>query len=257
MLDMNFMELLQEPDGPLDLLKITEAEDYAIVQELVEEGVLPEDTFIRLDSIGDNVPDPDTPEVSLRRSILYQLVSCAEAPEHLNPFTRNLIFGEPPRAMLVWDIGKDTSRLHTSYQRPFVVKPDLVQVIKERREEEGKTVTEVPDDRRWRHPDLVEEAQCQRIAHGLWRVMAQRIMPEWLKPESLHEFYRPHKKGNTIDVGLDPHIMNRRIVGAVALNISHIYDIYIESTREGVIGIADVGRRDLRTLLADEYPELH
>lgn len=256
MVFMSFAEVLKEADGPLDILKVTEAEDYAIVEDLVERGVLPGDTFLRLDSIGDRTPDPDDPEVSLRSTILFQLSSCADAPEHLPPQTRNLIFGEAPRALLVWDVGRSTKRLHTKYERPFLVKPDLTQVIKERREQEGKTVTEVPRDRRWLPPEIVEESQCSRIAHGLWRVIAQRIMPEWLKPEAVEQYYRPHKHGTTIDLGLDPQAMNRRIVSAVALDVQHIRSIYEESLNEGVIGIGKVGRQDLRTLLADEYPDL-
>lgn len=242
------------------MLKVLEPEAYHRVQSSVDEGVLPLDTFLRLDSLGDGTPDEtDVESRSLRWKTLLELSAFAEAPEHLPPRTRNMLYSEPPRALLAWNPSDDAKTLHTAYDRPYLLRNDLSDVIKERRVLEEKTVTVVPRDRRWRPPEEIEHGQCQRIAHGLWRVLAKRIMPEWLEPEALDHFYRPYRNGTSLEVGAidDPQIMNRRIVGAIALKVTHIKEIYDESLRTGVSGIGPIGKQDLRTLLADEYPELY
>ena len=254
---MSFEKILSCPDGPVDILRVIEPDAYLRVSEMVEKGVLPADTIVRLDSIGDGVPDSTRAEsANLRWLTLMELDDSAGVPEHMSVLTRNLIFGEPPRALLSWDPEGDAQMLHTAYDAPFLVRNDLAEVIKERRVDEGKTVTEVPDDRRWRPPEAVERGQCLRIAHNLWFTLSQRVMPEWLETDALGSFYRPHKQGATIDMGEDVRTMSRRIVGAVALKITHIKDIFDEAMSEGVSGIGPVGKTDLRALLAEEYPEL-
>lgn len=250
--------LLNAPDGPVDVLTILEPDAYVHVQQLVDSGVLPEDTFLRLNAIGDGTADTRKGwDGNLRWQILLELAEHGENPDHLSPLARNIILGETPRAFLCWDPESEAKLLHTNYDPPFLLKNDLVDVIKARREIEAKTVRVVPQDRRWRPAEQVEQAQCSRIAHGLWSVLARRIMPEWLDQRSIADFYRPVKLGTKIELGSSNQEINRRVVGAVALSAAHIKEIYDEACEEGVAGIGPVGRIDLRTLLAEEYPELY
>lgn len=255
---MSLGELVSGPDGPVDILMLLEPSAYKHVQAQVDSGALPADTFLRLDTVGDGSLTQTVAEQNSRRwQILLELDTAAGDNMRLSLATRNLIYGEPPRALLSWNPRADADMLHTAYDVPYLVKPDLVEVIKARRADEGKTILVVPKDRRWRPPEDQEQAQCQRIAHAVWRVLANRIMPEWLEPSALADFYRPIKRGSVLDVGSGEAEMRRSIVGAVALKTTHIKSVYDESMATGVQGIGPVGRQDLRKLLAEEYPELH
>lgn len=247
------------PDGPFDLLRLLEPEAYARVEASIASGILPPDTFLRLDTLGDGTVDPDdVNNRSLRWGVLLELADVCQMPENLTPRTRQIIFGDSPRAFIAWYwyLG-DIDKLHTRYDESYLLKPDLTQVIRERRAEEGKTIEAVPDDRRYIDPAIMEESQCRRISHSLWRVLVQRIMPEWVEPANILDFYRPVKKGLKIELDRELYEMVRALVGSVALRVDYIRDVYDEAVEVGVKGIGPVGLKDLRTLLAEEYPELY
>lgn len=249
--------LIGVPDGPFDVLRILEPDAFERVCLAVGSGALPADTFLRLDSLGDGTTEAsDVEQANLRWKTLLELDEFADRPESLPIRTRNLVYGEAPRALLVWRPKQMAHFLHTHYEEPFFVKHDLAEVIRQRRVEQGKTVMRVPHDRRWRPPEDIEWGQCMRISHAVWSVLASRIAPEWLESNALEYFYRAVKNGKKIDIGEEPQEMHRRIVGAVALKSSHIKNVYDESLNVGVKGIGPVGNYDLGTLLSDEYPEL-
>lgn len=261
---MGYAELLAEPDGHVDIARVIDGDAYNKVQEHIARGDLPSDTMLRLDSLGDNTPLPDTKQTvvarSFRWSLLIQLAESGGDTTKMSPLARNVIFGDRPKVILCWNPEADAHQLHTEYDPPFFIRQDLAEVIRERRIREGKTVTEVPDDRRWRPPEHIEFMQCYRISHGIWRVLANRIAPEYLRPDDLRNYYRPRKystrDGLGLDEGVDDLIVRREIIKALAFNVEHIRNIYDESCKDGVRGIGPVGRDDLRTLLAEEYPEL-
>lgn len=247
---MNSLLFEGEPLGPVDTLREIESGAYQHVQELVEAGVLPIDTFLRLDTVGENSEH--------RRSILLDLSTYEDDTDRQLLITRNVIYGQVPRALITWYPSMARETLHTNYDEPYLVKYDLVDVIRERRVVEGKTVTEAPKDKRWRPPEDIENAQCQRMAHALWSVMAKRIVPEWLKTSALDYYYRPHKIGpGHVVLDSSEQVMRRDIVRSIALGVSHIRNIYDESVKTGVRGIGAQGRADIRTLLAEQYPEFY
>lgn len=261
---MSLLEIMQGPDGHFDMLRLLEPEALAEVESQIGLGALPPDTMFRLDSLGDNTPMPGSePEVrarSQRWDIILQLAGHGPNLDKLSPLARRVVFGGPLKAMLVWNPEPEAKRLHTEFDPPFLIRKDLAEIIRERRIREGKTITEVPDDRRWRPPEQVEFMQYYRLSHGLWRALANRITPEYLQTDDLRHYYRPRKRtrkdGFGLDEGESDVIVRREIVSAIVFNIAHIKNIYDEATSTGVRGIGPVGRQDLRSLLDEEYLEL-
>lgn len=264
---MKLAEVLDQPDGHFDLVRLLESDAYDQVQQHIADGLLPDDTMLRLDSLGDNTPLPDDRQTAVARSfrwsLIIQLAEFGDDLSRLSPLARNVVFGERPKVMLCWNPEADADRLH-AYDPPFFIREDMAEIIRERRVLQGKTITEVPEDRRWRPPEHIELMQCYRLSHGIWRVLANRIVPEFLRAEDLRNYYRPRKTnvriGNEYGInfseGADDLIVRREIISSIAFNVEHIRAIYDEACTDGVRGIGPVGRSDLRTLLAEEYPEL-
>lgn len=250
-------EMLSLPDGPVDTLPILEAEKYLELLALINAGHYPPDTLLRLDSACEQrVPSARDP-IASRPQVLHELVDNVNSQDRLSPYTRSLIFGETPKALLIWD-HEEYHKLLAAYKPSYYLKDHLVNVIRQRRVDEAKTVKVVPEDRRWQPPDQVELSQCMRIAHRLWHTLANRIIPEWVKPDTVHSYYRLHKSGTLLDGGCNSYVVERRVIGAIALRADFIRGIYEESLdKTGVPNIGPLGRTDLRTLLADEYSELY
>jgi len=244
------LDVFKQPDGPIDLLSVLEAEKYRDLLGLVAEGVYPPDTLLRLDSIGDYTYFDDDGEQLIRPRVLDDLVTHSDDQTKLSVFTQSLLFGEEPKALLVWNQA-DVARINQTRDLPYILKTDLADVIEARRVDQGKTVKVVPEDRRWRPPELVERAQCMRIAHGLWKVLARRVIPQWVDPNTVAQFYRTHKNGTTIYEASDGIEVQRSVIGAIALRADHIRAIYDESQTHNVVGIGPVGKTDLRELLSD------
>lgn len=255
---MNLERILKDiPDGPIDMLQLLEPGAYTCVEELVASGVLPSDTFLRLDSLGDGTSYFSEIEgASQRWAVLVEISEYDGNADNLSLFARNILFGEPPKALLSWHPDRDGEMLHSQYEHPYLTRLDLADVIEERRAEEGTAVQEVPLDKRWKPPNEIERTQCLRIAHKLWSILARRIMPEWLETGDLEYYFRPQKEGNNIELASSQQEMNRLIVSAVALSVVHIKNVYDEALDVGVKNIGPIGKRDLRVLLAEEYPEL-
>lgn len=261
---MSLLEVLQGPDGHIDMLQLLEPEALAEVKAKIASYELPSDTMYRLDSIGDNAPNPDSDlrvrDHSLRWDIVLQLAEHGADANKLSPSARRIVFGGPLKAMLVWNPEPEAKRLHTEFDPPFLIRKDLAEIIRERRIREGKTITGVPEDRRWRPPEHVELMQCYRLSHGLWRALANRITPEYVQEKDLRHYYRPRKRtrndGYGIDEGENDVIVSREIISAIVFSVPHIKAIYDEACSTGVRGIGPVGRQDLRCLLDEEYLEL-
>lgn len=223
------------------------------VNALIEAGRLPFDAFFRLESIGRGLPDlldEDEFPCSLKWNILQDMIVHAGNPTAMRADTQRLLWGEPPNAVVD---PCSNNAFYTSLEPMYYELADLASAIERRRQDEGETATDVPQY--WRESlKEFEWSRCLALARPLWRVMVNRIHPEWLRNPG--DYYHATISFDQI-YGASERTMRRRLVGWTVLSDTVVFDIYKEALEVGVKGIAKSGKRSLRYLLADEHPELY
>lgn len=224
------------------------------IEGLMEAGRLPFDALFRLASIGhcqpDLLSDSDRPQ-RLSWVLMHDMVAHADTPETMRPDTQKLLWGDRPDAIIDWAQNANW-RAYAQLDPMYYRMANLARVIKQRRAEQGKTVTEIPAG--WHTtPKELEKERCFGLARPIWRVIIQRTHPEWL--DRPRDYYAPTWSFNNVyEAG--ERTMRRRITDFSVLSDSVVLKMYTEAKETGVRGIGPVGRQSLRTLLSDEHPEL-
>lgn len=235
-----------------DLFSIQAHEDA--IEAGIIAGHLPQDTYFRLRAIGQCQTDWKDGRNRLAFNIAEDIAKNTQHPDQMRSDTQTLLWGERPDAVIDWEqtLHKDAySTLDVMYYRMA----NLARVIKRQRQEENRTIKEVPDD--WYiSPERFEQKRCFGLARPIWRVIVQRIHPEWLaQPDSYCQRTVYGIWGSRNE--LSDQTMRRYIVGAAVISDEVVLNIYDESKRIGVKGIGPKGREALRELLSDEHPELY
>lgn len=241
------MPVETEAEG-FNLLSITDREVYYGVKERVYEGELPKDTFLRLGCIG-HLQKDETGELIMRQ-VLHELHNHHNEPQKMNSTTRQLVFGKLPGVLLDWNGSNFVDYLRAQPEM-YYRKGDLVEVIRERRLREGSAIDEPLFDTRLRK----EISVCRGLAHCVWRGLVREARPEWVDNRNLEAYYQPAiSESPTFE--LDQTLMRRRIVSVTVFSDSILNSLYERAGDVGVSGVGRVGLTDLRTLLAEERPEL-
>lgn len=232
-----------------NIMAVTDADLYLDVQEKVDDGLLPHDTFLRLGCVGHLEQDDDGE--SIMRKMLTDLNDNYADTDALHPDTRALFFGELPPALLDWN-GPVFEKYTRSQSQMYYRKGNLVDVIERRRQVEGKTIDEPLMDRRLRR----EISVCRSLAHGVWRALVREAHPEWLDDQNMERYYQPAMNTVSITFDMEPELMRRRIVSVAVLSDELVRSMYERATATGIKGIGKVGLTDIRSMLAEEHPEL-
>lgn len=230
-------------------------DEHEQVEALIEAGELPFETFFRLKAIPSGMSDPFSQEDYPHRlvyAILKDLAAYDGDPEAMRPDTQKLIWGEMPKGIVDWDQTynyKAYAQLDPMYYRMA----NMARIIKERRAEQGKTVREVPRGW-WLTPEEQEERYCFGLTRPIWRRLVERAIPDCI--ENPRPYYR-QTWAFTQAYEAGARTMQRRNVAHAVICDSVVLEFYNEALATGVKGVGPAGRQTLRTLLADEHPELH
>ncbi len=142
-------------------------------------------------------------------------------------------------------------------------KSDMVEVVRGRRELQGKTVLE-PFFDSFGATNFTEESICSGIAQKFWGSLLRRARPEWLDPAKVYDFVDPEysftHKGKVLHIDLGSANSKKPVGEMIARAVfsdSILCDVFNEAVETGVRGIGSVGLCDLRFLLSEEHPELH
>lgn len=224
------------------------------VNELIEDGKLPFDTFFRLASVG-YMADHATGDSStyLNYNLMLDMVRHIDAPDSMRAETQEILYGELPNAIV--DVNSRSNypaytRLDPLYYRMR----DLVRAVKQRRLETGQTLPDDSFDGRLHVRDQDEWSRCKGIARPLWKLMVKRFHPKWLETPS--DYFRSyHISFNTVYY-IGKAAMRYGVVSHAVFSDPLVLSIYNEAITTGVRGIGPKGKEDLRLLLSEEHPEL-
>ena len=226
------------------------------VQGLVEDGTLPFDSLFRLAAVGHCERDPTVVDGEFSNRLIWNILNDIAVhdgdKDALRPDTCELLWGERPDAIVDWYTGSN----HPAYPQldpMYYDMADLARIIYARRKEEGKTITEVPRGS-WYDPEEQESHRCFGLARPIWRVIVRRIHPEWM--DNPADYYAPTIRFNQVYYASEA-AQRRRIVGHAVISDTVVFSLYKEATESGIKGVGPVGREDLRTMLAEEHPELY
>lgn len=225
------------------------------VNELIEAGRLPFDTFFRLASVGYKAEDTDEGySIYLNYILMHDMVEHADAPDLMRPETQEVLYDELPDAIV--DVNSSTNyRSYAKLEPMYYRRIDLARAIQRRRLDTGQALPEAPYDRRLHVVHQDEWSRCRRIAWPIWRLMVQRFHPEWL--ETPEDYYPSAYIGMfAVVYSISEPRMKRGIVSHAVFSDPLVLSIYEEAVATGVRGIGPLGKEDLRLLLLDEHPEL-
>ncbi len=226
------------------------------VEALISEDVLPFDALFRLSSVGHRVVDQECSRQypkTLEWNLLQDMITHANEPDSMRGDTRELLLGELPKAIIDPDSYRNRefyAQLDPMYYRLA----DLANAIKRRRADEGETLTEAPASSN-RSIERLERGRCLGLARPLWRVMVQRVRPEWL--ENPEDYYHPTLSFFNEVPQASERTMRSRVIARTVLSDTVVVDTYYEAVETGVVNIGPSGKESLRYLLVDEHPELN
>jgi hypothetical protein len=223
---------------------------------LIELGKLPEDTLLRVNAL---IPDTEVPDLDIVAARCYTIRQIAESGgniDHMPTHVRSLLFGGPRKALVSWELHEYGSILHYHPDEPYYSKWDLAAIIQERRADQGKTILDVPEDRRWRPPETAESSACSRIAHGVWRVVVRHVTPELLEPSACTLVFVNDAKADRLGYKGETENLSRFMVGRVAVAVSCIRDTVDTAHKGHVKGLGAQGIGDLTALLEADSPHL-
>ena len=227
-------------------------------QQLMARGVLPFDALFRLASIGVCEVDPDAIDApwqkskNLLRNLFTDMVENADSSDSMRANTQSLLFGERPPVI----IDPYTSSNYGAYSKlePMYYRmADLAHAIQEKREQQGKTVTESLDDSYF-DPARLEWRTCVGLARPTWRAIAKRMMPQIF--ERPNDFYAPQISFNQV-YSVSKRTAIRRLVASAVVCDTNVFRIYQEARETGVKGLGTGARESLRIMLAEVHPELY
>lgn len=230
---------------------------------LMDDGRLPRDTLLRLDTVGMQVKDPDTGEY-VRKRLLSELIEAANTGRNLSDATAKFVYGSPPDVLVNLDnlSREELNRATVEHAVPVYGKPDLVEAVKNRREREGTTIEHTWRDRaqkrRWS-----EHSVASGLAHATWRALLTRARPDWLSEKGASLFWHPQvsqsPKGRQITVELDADVptMRRTLVASALFSDSLLTELVVEARNTGIRNLGRVGLLDLQLMLSEQHPELH
>lgn len=225
------------------------------VNELIESGALPYDTFFRLTSVGQKADqEPGNTREFMNYGLMRDMVDHIDDPDKMRPETRELLWGELPDAVV--DINSRTNYWFYSGLDPIYYRMvDLAEVVKQRRQATGQTLPDEPYNGRLHTRTQEEWARCCGIARPIWRLIVKRFHPEWLENPGDY-FYSAYIGTFATVYTIGEPRMRRGIVNHAVISDALVKTIYEEAASIGVRGIGRVGKEDLRVLLAEEHPEL-
>jgi hypothetical protein len=240
-------EIQAEPAG-FNLFSHTHSTLFEEISRKVDEGLLPADTFLRLGCIGHSQKEPDG--ALTMQQMLEELNTHADNTDGLSERSRSLFYGNLPGALLDWNGSEFIDRLA---QQPemYYRKAHLTEVIRLRREYEGKTIIEPRMDSRLRK----ESSVCKGLAHGVWRALLREARPEWIDVKNLQAYYQPAIYNGSVTFNLEPQEMRRRIVSVAIFNHSLVAQMYERAQTSGISGLGRTGITDIASMLAEEDPE--
>lgn len=224
------------------------------VNQLIEAGQLPPDTFFRLASTGYKVDHDRNPNRHLSYALMCDMVDHAEKPDTMRTDTQELLWGDLPDAIV--DVNSRINyRSYPMLDPMYYRMMDLVSAVHQRRVAAGQALADEPFNRRLHVRLQDERSRCLGIARPLWRLMVNRFHPEWL--ETPKEHFPSTCIGDISTVYfLGERTMRHGIVSHAVLSDPLVMQVYEEATSTGVKGIGKVGKEDLRLLLSEEHPEL-
>lgn len=228
------------------------------LEELIEDGTLPHDTFFRLAGVPNRLTDPldesDYPSL-LTANLIHDMLANYDNPDAMRADTRNVLWGELPDALVDPNLFRGNEDVYKQVDPLYYTMTDLAQIIKEKREEASRSIPEMGFEKR---SQTVQDewSRCVGIARPIWRTIVQRKHPEWLEDPS--PYYPSSYIGHFCVVyEIGPKRMKRGVVTCAVLSDPLVHDVYEEVVATKVKGgIGKGGQESLRRLLMDEHPEL-
>lgn len=235
---------------------------YTTAWKLVNEGVLPADSRLRLSVVAPYQPVIPGSKVDLLDFVMDDIARFAHRPDQMHPEVYELLFGDAPDAIMIYpgfvaDEGR-RREVYTVDEDLYYCVSALAKVIQERREEQGRTVTAEQVKAKGWHMSTAdaETFLCTGLARPMWSNMVRRYHPEWIEfsdyyyvPHTSFLYGVPHTVGKATEV--------RRVIEQVALSDMLVHQFYEEAMEYGVRGVGPMGKDSLRRLLAEEHPELY